>query len=615
MTASNTPQCGCKAGYVMHEKYGCVDESPPLMKLRNDPNGDHILRLKQGDIYTEDAVDIQDANAEEYMRSLKIAYSIPMPYGCLTRVGEFHVNYTIATPWTSPSFVRLTRRVIIEDIDECSLDRAKYEKECPVLIPKCDTEAGAKCVNKIGSYTCQCPQFTSGDGFLSGLSFNSDEAVVPFGFGGGTGCSDTSKPVVELNGPNPKVFRTAQCGALSGIMVSKHVDHDADLKAAQQKYYGDDVAAIIRRTSGAELCATHDVVRPNASDCVTAYDDTFRGRVDLSKQVVVGDPVQTSMLQWRVPYNVMDASGNKAETVWRDVVVQEVDLSDMEVKIRSEMVRNKDAEINKAVQNALAEERRKVASQRPATKTCPKCPVCDCSKEKVPDMSICESVCASLDDNTCKPEVPGPEIKEMSNTVKFVIWLESFLPSAVLVVVLVILALFTVLMVFSALVRLYLSAPTYAPVYNAAEREQGLHGQITVFSPQQQQQFPAQNGAALFSPQQQLPPQNGPTNNFQSTNGLFSPSTNYSAGATGHHGPPTASSSIYGTSSSQVFGSATRSPGLSSPAGVQTNASMGEGSVMGQQQPPIDIYQRSPNIIITPSKRGDGVRRRSPYGR
>ena len=225
----------------MHKKYGCVDESPPTMKLRNDPNGDQTLRLKQGDIYTEEAVDIQDENAEEYMRSLKIAYSIPMPYGCLTKVGEFHVNYTIATPWTSPAFLRLTRRVIIEDIDECTLDEAKYQRQCPQLIPKCDTEAGARCVNKVGSYTCQCPEFTSGDGFQAGLSFNAYDSVLPVGFNGGTGCRDTSKPVVELKGPNPKVFRIAQCGVLSGVMNSKQDDRDSDLKAAQQKYYGDDI--------------------------------------------------------------------------------------------------------------------------------------------------------------------------------------------------------------------------------------------------------------------------------------------------------------------------------------------------------------------------------------
>jgi hypothetical protein len=238
VTTGNKPMCGCKPGYVKHEKYGCVDESPPLLRLKNDPNGDQILRLSQGDVYKEDAVDIQDENAEEYLRSLKIAYSRPLPQGCLTKIGEFHVNYTVATPWTSPPYVRITRRVIIEDIDECGLDPAKYEKSCPELVPHCDTAAGAACVNTIGSYSCQCPKHTSGDGFQKGLSYAEGDA--PQGFRGGTGCVDTSVPVIKLLGPNPKVFNVCECGGISGIMGSKG-EKDAQLKASQQQYYSDDI--------------------------------------------------------------------------------------------------------------------------------------------------------------------------------------------------------------------------------------------------------------------------------------------------------------------------------------------------------------------------------------
>jgi hypothetical protein len=216
-----------------------VDESPPVLRLINDPNGDQILRLKQGDVYTEYAVDIQDENAEEYMRSLKIAYSAPLPHGCLTKIGEFHVNYTVATPWTSPPYVRVIRRVIIEDIDECSLVRSRYEKDCPALVPRCDTAAGAKCVNTIGSYTCKCPKYTSGDGFVPGISF--DPINAPVGFQGGHGCRDVGKPVIQLRGPNPKVFKICECGGISGIM-GKKLDKDADLKVTQQSHYGSDIA-------------------------------------------------------------------------------------------------------------------------------------------------------------------------------------------------------------------------------------------------------------------------------------------------------------------------------------------------------------------------------------
>lgn len=238
MGAGNQPACACKAGYVLHEKYGCVDESPPVLRLKNDPNGDQILRLKQGDVYKEHAVDIQDENAEAYLRSLKIAYSQPLPSGCLTKIGEFHVNYTVATPWTSPSYVRITRRVIIEDIDECSVDRRQYQDTCPDIIPRCDTSSGAKCINTIGSYTCMCPRNTTGDGFQAGLSFGPLHS--PEGFQGGTGCIDTGAPVIQLLGPNPKVFRICECSGIIGIMGERG-EKDVELKNSQQSHYSSNI--------------------------------------------------------------------------------------------------------------------------------------------------------------------------------------------------------------------------------------------------------------------------------------------------------------------------------------------------------------------------------------
>lgn len=237
---SNTPRCACKPGFVYHEKYGCVDKTPPLLKLKHDPNNDKTLRLKQGDIYHEYAVEIVDDNAEDYMRSLKIAYSTPLPKGCLSNIGEFHVNYTVATPWTTPSFVRITRHVIIEDIDECKLDVSKYEESCPVLVPRCDIEAGATCVNTIGSYRCQCPQYTSGDGFLPDVDFHGHN---PGGYAGGTSCRDTSIPIIQLKGPNPKFFNVCPCGGISGVMKPKPSSSkdDHDLLEAQRQHYGEDI--------------------------------------------------------------------------------------------------------------------------------------------------------------------------------------------------------------------------------------------------------------------------------------------------------------------------------------------------------------------------------------
>lgn len=243
VSADNRPTCACKMGYVPHEKYGCVDEKPPELRLNKDPNGDKIMRLRQGDEYKEHLVHIIDENPEEYMRSLKVSYSHPLLGGCLTKIGEFHVNYTVATPWTSPPYVRLTRRVIIEDIDECKLDVNLYKTKCPELIPKCDIEAGAKCVNTIGSYTCKCPRHTSGDGFLSGISF--DPMLSPEGYQGGQGCRDTGKPVISVLGPNPKVFRVCECGGLSGVM-GKKTTNDESMKRSQRTSYGESIKVSVR---------------------------------------------------------------------------------------------------------------------------------------------------------------------------------------------------------------------------------------------------------------------------------------------------------------------------------------------------------------------------------
>jgi hypothetical protein len=144
----------------------------------------------------------------------------------------------VATPWTSPPYVRITRRVIVEDIDECQLDARQYENTCPDLVPRCDTENGAVCVNTNGGYTCKCPRLTSGDGFQKGMSFGS--LNTPEGFQGGTGCRDTGKPVIELRGPNPKIFRVAECSGIRGEAGDKG-DRDASLKAAQQAAYESDI--------------------------------------------------------------------------------------------------------------------------------------------------------------------------------------------------------------------------------------------------------------------------------------------------------------------------------------------------------------------------------------
>lgn len=237
MDSRNEPKCICKPGFVRDEEYGCVDETPPVMRLRHDIDGNHTLRLKQGDMYKEYAVDIMDENAEEYLRSLRISYSKPLPPGCLTKIGEFHVNYTVATPWTSPPYVRVTRRVTIDDIDECTLDESKYESSCPEIIPQCDIKAGATCVNTIGSYKCRCPKYTAGDGFKPIHATAMEN--LPEGYKGGTGCVDTSLPVIDVLGPNPKVFKVCKCGGLKGIMGGPNASYPGgdQLCREQRKRY------------------------------------------------------------------------------------------------------------------------------------------------------------------------------------------------------------------------------------------------------------------------------------------------------------------------------------------------------------------------------------------
>ena len=228
--------CACKPGYVDNQDgYGCVDESPPVLKLR--PDGKETMMLKQGDFYKEHAVDVIDENAEEYLRSLRITYSQPLPPGCLVRMGKFHVNYTIATPWTSYQFVRVTRNVVVEDIDECQLDVQKYSDLCPELIPQC--HKSAKCVNTVGSYTCQCPKHTSGDGFKKGFA---PATGAPEGYQGGSGCVDTSKPIIELQGPNPKILKVCKCGA--GVMDGQ-TEGEGSLCAQQRSSYGQNLKVCV----------------------------------------------------------------------------------------------------------------------------------------------------------------------------------------------------------------------------------------------------------------------------------------------------------------------------------------------------------------------------------
>jgi len=386
--SSNTPHCTCKPGYVHDRDYGCVDESPPVLHLRPDPvHGTDprtgVTHLSQGDRYEEYGVDIVDDNAEDYFRSLKMTYSRPLPQGCLLEMGEFHVNYTVATPWTSPNFVSAKRTVVIDNVNECAVrESTGVGAGCPELLAMCDGEAGASCRDEIGTYTCRCPEGTEGDGFLPIPRLRADRrggfagSMVPDGYRGGTGCRDVSKPVIELLGPNPKRFRVARTSAVRGAIGEggngESKSRVEAVLAEQRSAYESDIRSMIEATSGAELCAT--IAKPGVgpTDCVRAEDHTYKGVVDLTSRVSVGEPVpkgDDAPLQWTVPYNVMDDAGNKATTVWRDIIVEEVDIDDFERRAKSQ--------VDLAVEEALTAERRKRRDSR--ERACPPCDPCNCN--------------------------------------------------------------------------------------------------------------------------------------------------------------------------------------------------------------------------------------------
>ena len=161
---------------------------------------------------------------------------------------------------------------------------------------------------------------------------------------------------------------------------------------------------MIKASSGAELCATKTKSNVRPIDCVKATDETYKGVVDLSSRVTVGEPVPKNgiSLQWQVPYNVVDDAGNKAQTVWRDVIVEEVDLHEFERKTRKAILSNREEEVEHAVKKAVAEEKRRAARSNSvggASGDCPKCETCNCSNRRGGgsgaslSASDCDSIC------------------------------------------------------------------------------------------------------------------------------------------------------------------------------------------------------------------------------
>jgi hypothetical protein len=283
---------------------------------------------------------------------------------------------------------------------------------------------------------------------------------------------------------------------------------------------------------------------------VLAYDETYQGRVDLSKFVLVGDPIKKSSLRWSVPYNVKDAAGNAAKTVWRDVVVEEVDLSAVETKIREEFL-----EIQRAKDKASEEERKRRernvvnSRERRTSASCPDCPNCDSTNK------INEAACQAI----CDARIKSCAIDDESIVIQFLIWLERWFPPSMVPIVLICNAFVIVLLILRWILTLIFNPQAYQRRYYVdAERERALMNAVVYHH------NVAGNGftPSFVSPQS--------TNN---SNGHFSPQGK----------------------------NAIDTVPLSAPTG-QNQLLRGEDFT--------DIYQ-SP--IITPSKRGDGIRRRAPY--
>lgn len=397
---TSEPQCVCAEGFVRHHDHGCIDGSPPKLILKCDPFGNGTNILRQGDEYDHGCdAKIEDSNPEEYSRSLKVSYKPSMLQACSKDVGEYEVTYTITTPWTDPPFAEVTRKVIVEDLDECSLSEEQLksleERGCESLIPKCVPEA--QCQNNIGSYACECPEYTSGDGFLNG-----------------TGCVDTHPPLITLLGPSTKVFRTAAAAGLSGVL-STSPSATSEKEKRRLRYEGD-INYLITSTNEKELCATSENIILN--NCVTAVDITPFGKVDLTSKVTLGTLEQVedqaekdNEFLWKIGYNVADEAGNEA-TIYRTIQVLEVTLNDME-KLVTE---TKNAQPVREKVESKKIESKKIESKKIECPKCEKCPSC-----KIPPTPKIEPC-------PVHSTQPAPTCNVVDELNKFILFVNSNLP-------------------------------------------------------------------------------------------------------------------------------------------------------------------------------------------
>ncbi len=246
---------------------------------------------------------------------------------------------------------------------------------------------------------------------------------------------------------------------------------------------------MIVATSGAELCATSK--RPNVrpTDCISAKDHTYKGVVDLTARVSVGEPIRDGApLRWKVPYNVMDDAGNKAKTVWRSIIVEEVGLDEFESSSKATMLTNNREEVEHAVQEALEKERKRVAATSNNKGACPPCAPCDCKgkKKDCSGMSVseCSSFCdkkvaaalASSSDTSCPSYLERDRTEFNHQIVRdLVVYLEGLVgPSAMM---LLFVGCFAAVMIYflQRMVRaLFFSSGPYVRTYYADEEREKM---------------------------------------------------------------------------------------------------------------------------------------------
>jgi hypothetical protein len=345
---------------------------------------------------------------------------------------------------------------------------------------------------------------------------------------------------------------------------------------------------MIQSTAGAELCASSSSPNPTARDCVEAYDDTYKGRVDLAHKVSIGQPLQKTPTRWSVPYDVTDEAGNKAKTVWREIIVEEVNIEELEANIRLDMQKETQADKERAIQKAVAAERKKLeasASRRnnvETESTRQSCPPCDSG---VIDQSNSDRFC----------DVRPNDYR----VIQALMWLEDFMSPSLAqasIALFVLFSTFLVLKVFCFTIF----APQLGNRHNSRsdahleERMRALQREITYHpgnefvSPQ-----PHSNSVSLFEQDGQLQ-QNGPS--------------------TG--------SSPRIPKTSMLLGSGDRREQYLPNNGTRTS-SFGSPMLNGdyqtqQQQVPLPQGNGFGGVFdspskITPSKRGDGVQRRAPF--